>query len=82
MGIKKNPHLGSAMEFDDEDNDSLSKTMELSIGESMSHGTKKLSSNLRPSLYPPKFKSQIAIASELTSPKMHESGVPRASLPL
>lgn len=81
MGIEKKTHSRSAMEFDDEDNDSLSRTVELPIGESMSHGTKKVSSNLELNLHAPKFKSQIAITSESTSPTMHESGVRRASTP-
>jgi len=45
--------------FDDEDNDSLSRTMELPTRESMSHGKTNLSSNLRPSLHVPKLKSKL-----------------------
>jgi hypothetical protein len=68
-----------AMVFDDEDNNSLSKIMELPTRDSMNHGRKNLSLNLRPSLHVPKLKSKIVIPNESKSPKMHESGVPRAS---
>jgi hypothetical protein len=71
----------SAMEFDNEDNDSISRTMELPIRESLNHGRKILSSNMGPSLHAPKLKSKIMILSESTSPTMHENGVPRASTP-
>jgi hypothetical protein len=66
------------MVFDDEDNNSLFKTMELPTRDSMSHGRKNLSLNLRPSLHVPKLKSKIVIPNESKSPTMHESGVPRA----
>jgi hypothetical protein len=69
----------NAMEFDNEDNDSFSRTMELPTGESLNHGKKRLSSNMGPSLHVPKVKSKIMIPSESTSPTMHENGVPRAS---
>jgi hypothetical protein len=71
----------SAMEFDNEDNDSLSKTMELLVGESLNHGKNRLSLNMGPSLHVLKLKSKIMIPNESTSPTMHENGVPRASTP-
>jgi len=61
------------MEFDNEDNDSLFRTMELSIGESLSHGRKRLSLNVGPNLHVPKLKSK--------SPTMHENQIARASIP-
>jgi hypothetical protein len=69
------------MEFDNENNDSLSKTMELPTGESLSHGRKRLSLHMGPSLHVPKFKSKIMISSESTSLVKHENGVPRVSIP-
>jgi hypothetical protein len=68
----------NAMEFDNEDNDSLSMTMELATGESLNHGRKRLSLNMGPSLQVFKLKSKNMIPSESTSPIMHENGVPRA----
>ncbi len=70
------------MEFDNEDNDSLSRTMELLARESLNHGKKRLSSNMEPSLHVSKLKSKIMIRSESISPTMHESGVPRVSTPM
>jgi hypothetical protein len=71
----------NAMEFDNEDNDSFSRTVELFTGESLNHGKKRLSLNMGSSLHMPKLKSKIMIPSESTSPIMHESGVPNASTP-
>jgi hypothetical protein len=71
----------NAMEFDNENNDSLSMTMELPTRESLSHGRKRLSLNMGPSLQVPKLKSKNMIPSESTSPIMHENGVPRAFAP-
>jgi hypothetical protein len=70
------------MEFDNENNDSLSRTMELPIGESLNHGKKILSLNMGPSLHVPKLKLKIMIPNQSTSPTMHENGVPKASTPL
>jgi hypothetical protein len=49
----------NAMEFDNEDNDSLSRTMELPIGKSLNHGKKRLSSNMGPSLHVPKLSQKL-----------------------
>jgi hypothetical protein len=69
----------NAMEFDNVNNDFLSMTMKLPTRESLSHGMKRLSLNMGPSLQVPKLKSKNMIPSESTSPIMHENGVPRAS---
>jgi hypothetical protein len=46
----------NAMEFDNENNDSFSMTMELPTGESLSYGRKRLSLNMGPSLQVLKLK--------------------------
>jgi hypothetical protein len=71
----------NAMEFDNEDNDSLSMTMELPTRESLNHGRKRLSLNMEPSLQVLKLKFKNMIPSESTSLIMHENGVPRAYAP-